>query len=94
MINYLKWYKRDIKINCKGKFYTKECYFLRTEPVTLDCGSLLKETVPCFEEPQDQKEHIECEENAGMLHGQENGQTNETEITPLKHRSHYKSLLS
>lgn len=43
--------------------------------MTLDCGSLLKEMVPCFEEPQDQKEHTECGENAGILHCQENGQT-------------------
>lgn len=34
-----------------------------------DCGSLLKESVSCFEEL-----HVEHGEDAGMLHGQENGQ--------------------
>lgn len=52
-----------------------------------DCGSLLKETVPCFEELQNRKEHVEHGEDAGMLHSQENGQTDvsvsisETEIS-------------
>lgn len=87
MINFLKWYKRDIKINCKGKFYTEECYFLRTKPAIFDCGSLLNEKVPCFEELQNRKEHVEHREDAGMLHSQENGQTDvsvsisETEIS-------------
>lgn len=34
-------------------------YLLRTESIALDCGSLLKETVPCLEELQNQKEPIE-----------------------------------
>lgn len=45
------------------------------ESMVFDCGSLLKETVPCFEELQNQKEHAEHGDDAGMVHGQENGQT-------------------
>lgn len=47
-----------------------------------DCGSLLKETVPCFEELQNQKHHVEHGESMGTLHGQENGQT---EVPSLHH---------
>lgn len=48
MIKYLKWYKRDIKINCREKFHTKGCYFLRTNSTIFDCDSLLKEMVQLF----------------------------------------------
>lgn len=52
-----------------------------------DCGNLLNEKAPCFEELQNRKEHEEHGEDAGMLHSQENGQTDvsisisETEIS-------------
>lgn len=48
MIKYLKWYKRDIKINCREKFHTKGCYFFRTNSMIFDCDSLLKEMVQSF----------------------------------------------
>lgn len=40
-----------------------------------DCGRLLKETVACFKELQNQKEPIDHGEDDGILHGQENGHT-------------------
>lgn len=40
-----------------------------------DCDHLLNEMVHFFSRTENQKEHVECGEDAGMLHGQENGQT-------------------
>lgn len=48
MIKHLKWYKRDIKINCREKFHTKGCYFFRTNSTIFNCDSLLKEMVHFF----------------------------------------------
>lgn len=67
--------KKGHKKNCRGKFQTKGWYFLRTNSMIFDCDSLLNEIVHFFSGTENQKEHIECGENAGMLHSQENGQT-------------------
>lgn len=70
MINYLEWYKRDIKINRKRKSYTLEYISWEQESVVFLDGSS-----SCLEELQIQKAHAHRGEDAGMLHRQENQET-------------------